>query len=501
MSNTPRLSIRDLCKSYSVPVLTDVSIDVPAGTVHALVGENGAGKSTLVNIIAGLVTRDSGEIRLNGQTHAPQSCREAISAGISLVSQELGVIETLTVAENVSLRNLPRRGLQIDRAVAGKRAREVLQTVGGGHIEPGHLAAGLSLADKQLVEIAKAICDPFEVLILDEPTSALTETQADVIHQLIRDLAAKGCSVIYISHRLNDVLNVADHVTVLRDGKVASSVAVGETCVERMVEEMAGGELAMVEDGPATATGEQPILSLNKVSTPALAGPVDLQLRPGECVGIAGLAGAGKSELLRAVFGLDHLAAGDVSVGTSGESEKIASPVDAIAAGVGYVPEERKTDGIFPALGVQDNIMVPADRWRRINREAECEAGERLIEHLGIRCTGPGQAIGELSGGNQQKALLARWLNRDARVLLLDEPTRGVDVRTKHTIYDLLMALKREGRAILFASSETDELRTLADRVLVLSRGRPAAILEHGQWTDKDLLTAAFSGHKERDVA
>ena len=219
------------------------------------------------------------------------------------------------MAENVGLRNLPRRGLQIDRVVAGKQAREALQIVGGDHIDPDHFAAGLSLADKQLVEIAKAICDPFEVLILDEPTSALTETQADVIHQLIRDLATKGCAVIYISHRLNDVMNVADHVTVLRDGKVASSVPIGETSVERMVEEMAGGELAIVECGSATVTSEQPILSLNAVSTAALAGPVDLELRPGECVGIAGLAGAGKSELLRSVFGLDHVVAGGVSRG------------------------------------------------------------------------------------------------------------------------------------------------------------------------------------------
>ncbi len=492
------LSIRNLGKVYNVPVLKGINLDIARGEIHGLVGENGAGKSTLINILAGLVERNGGDIRVYGRDYQPTTANDAFGAGVSFAAQELCVIENLSVTENISLRSLPTRHGVIDRRASESLAREMLKKVGLQDITPESPAGELSLGARQLVEIARAITGDCRVLMLDEPTAALTSQQADTLHALIRELAGGGATIIYVSHRLDDVLNIAHRVTVLRDGSVVSTTATAEMTTAELVEQMTGGHVE-----PDRYSGRQPVtnksvLSATDIATRHLPNPVSLELRAGEILGVAGLAGAGKSELLSALFGLDAVTSGCVRRYIKSNPVDIAGPLGAVRASMGYVGEDRRTMGIFPGQSVLNNMMLPdlaGSPARAIRRLEEESSGEHLRQRLSIQCDSMEQDIQQLSGGNQQKVLIARWLNCEANVLLLDEPTRGVDVGTKFSIHALFSELATQGKSLIIASSELDELMAVCDRILVLSNRRMAGVFDRSRWSEQEILSAAFSAY------
>lgn len=496
----PLLAIRNLNKSYNVPVLKNVNLSVGRGEVHAIVGENGAGKSTLINVLTGLTPRDSGSISLDGESYAPNSAGDGFAAGVSFTSQELSIIESLTVAENIFLRHLPRRYGVVDKSALHAAARVLLDRVGLDHVAADAHAESLSLADRQLLEFAKAINADCRLLLLDEPTAALTGQQADRLHAVIREIAAQHVSVIYISHRLDDVLDVCDTVTVLRDGGVISTTEADSSSADELVSLMTGGGVIRPRDNGETDAASQPALVVENLCTESLPNAVNVTCHESEIVGIAGLAGAGKSELLRAMFRLDRLHSGRVVRHTEGEATQIRSARHAVRNGIGFLGESRQTMGIFPGQGVLTNMMLPdilRSAASTVNTAAENTIAAQLGERLAIRCNSLQQDIRELSGGNQQKVLIARWLNAGSGVLLLDEPTRGVDVGTKQAIYELLFELRSKGNAIVIASSELDELMTVCDRIIVLSNRHRVAEFSRGHWSEEQILSASFSAYTD----
>ena len=489
-----RLAIRHLDKTFAAPVLRDIGLNIAAGEVHALVGENGAGKSTLVNILAGLVRKDAGEIRLDGELYEPRSAKDGLNAGVSMASQELGVVDALSVAENIALRELPQSRYIVDRRSLESEARTLLERVGLADLSPDAPAASLSVGERQLVELARAVRRPCRLLILDEPTAALNDAEARRVHAIVRDLAGGGVSIIYISHRLRDVLDVANRVTVLRDGQVAASSLAAELSVPQMVELMTGSTATTLEENSPPLAGRC-LLRVTCAATAELPHPIDLSCRAGEILGVAGLAGAGKSELTRMLFGLEPLTAGSVVRYVDDQPVEVTRSPEAIEAGMGYLADDRRVGGIFPGLSVLDNLMIPGPvegSVFRVRGPEERLQAESLIDSMAVRCEGIDQDISELSGGNQQKTLIARWMYRDTRVLILDEPTRGIDVGTKHRIYRLLLKLARQERAVVVASSEIEELMTIADRILVMSNRYVAGEFTRGAWSEGEIVAAAF---------
>lgn len=499
---SPRLAIRHLDKSYAAPVLSDVCLTISKGEVHAIVGENGAGKTTLVNILAGLVRRDGGEIELDGDPYDPCGPRDAFAAGVSIAAQELATIDTLTVAENIGLRGLPAHRGVIDRASLDDTTRELLGVVGLEEAKADMPVGKLSIADRQLVELARAFLADARLLVFDEPTAALTSPQADRLHRLIRERASTGTAVIYISHRLGDVLDIADTVTALRDGKVVLSESADSLVVDNLVTAMAGNVFRQHE---LEFRGEQPgapLIRAEAITTADLPEPVSLTGHAGEIIGIAGLAGAGRSELLHAIFGLARLTSGRVVRVIEGADVALKNASHAVSLRLALLGEDRQSMGLFRGQSVQTNMMIPGKRedafpLRLVDSREESTAAAALVSKLDIRCRGPAQDIDELSGGNQQKALIGRWLHCESDVLLLDEPTRGVDVGTKGAIYDLLFGLRDNGKCILLASSEIEELMTVCSRILVLSGRRLVREFTRGAWSETDILAAAFEAHTQ----
>ncbi len=497
-----RLVIQHLNKSYAAPVLTDVNLTVARGEVHALVGENGAGKTTLVNILTGLTERNSGEITLDGTPYTPANPADAFAAGVSFAAQELSIIGTLNVAENIRLRHLPRQRGVIDRQSLKVKAQEMLKLVGLDGVTPDTQAGTLSLAERQLLEIAKAMVDDPALLLLDEPTAALNAIQTKRLHDIIKERTNAGLSVIYISHRLNDVLDIADTVSVLRDGQVVASRPAAEFSADDLVSLMAGEAFELAETSTQIRQTGEALLSADAITTTELPVPVTLTGRAGEIVGLAGLAGAGRSELLHALFGLEPLISGTVTKRSDDKDITITGAGTAVQSGIALVGEDRKSMGLFEGQSVRTNIMLPGDRRRRslfrsTDTKGEQTTAESLVTGFGINCRNTEQDIAELSGGNQQKALIARWLNAGSDVFLLDEPTRGVDVSTKHALYERFRQLASEGCCLFIASSEIEELMTVCDRIVVLSDRQIAAEFTREDFSEEDILNAAFSAFSE----
>ena len=476
--------MRGISKWFSgVRVLEGVDFDVRAGEVHALVGENGAGKSTLMNVVSGVVAADAGQMLWEGQPVRLRGPREAQELGITFVHQELALAPQLSAAENIFLGRHPAGGGWVRWREIYDRARELLDGLGHS-IDARRLVADLSLAERQLVEIARALAFRARLIIMDEPTAPLAERDAEVLFRTIRNLRERGVSVIFISHRLKEIFEVADRVTVLRDGKRVLTTDVAGASLDDLVRAMVGTELsAHVAPQSAAVEGEEAI---------RVEGPVRFAVRRGEVVGLAGLAGAGRTELLEWLFGAGTQA-GQVFV--NGRPVKVRTPLDAIRHGMALVPDDRKAKGLVLGATLHHNIALASGRGRWFIRAVrERQAAGRLLGELRIKAAGLDQRVLYLSGGNQQKAVLAKWLYAGARVFLLDEPTRGIDVRSKGEIYDLVRALASRGAAVLVASSELAELLRLADRIVVLHRGRTAGELARAEATEERIMQLATGG-------
>jgi ribose transport system ATP-binding protein len=501
----PLLRVRGLHKRYASPVLADVDFELGPGEVHALVGANGAGKSTLARVLSGLTAPDAGVMTLDGRPFAPRSKAEAERAGVQMVMQELNLVGTLSVAENLFIRDLPRRLGFVDYAGLHRRAEEALAAVGLEHVDPAAPVARLGVGHQQLVEIAAALARKSRVLILDEPTAALTAPEIERLFAHVRRLAAQGVGVIYVSHRMDEIRALTHRTTVLRDGRVVETAPTADLPLDRIVRLMVGGAAEPLDPGsgagPGARTPGAVALRVEGLTRGAAVRDVSFEVRRGEILGVAGLVGSGRTELLRALFGADRPDAGRVVV--NGKPAAIRSPRDAVRAGVGMIPEDRKQHGLLLSQPVRVNATLA--RLRAVTGRAGWIAPDRerataddLSRRVAVQRATAEQPVAELSGGNQQKVVLARWLLRDPDVLLLDEPTRGIDVAAKATVYRLLGELAARGKALVMVSSELRELMAVCDRIAVLSAGRLVATFARGEWTEDGIMAAAISGYLDR---
>lgn len=487
------LEVRNLTKSFpGVRALRGVSLSLARGEVLAVIGENGAGKSTLMKILAGVQQLDSGEILLDGRAIELRSVAESLAHGIALIHQELNLADNLTVSANIFLgREKLRFGL-IDTARQHREARKFLDAV-GLDVPPDTLVSTLTIGHQQLVEIAKALSVNARVLIMDEPTSSLSTREAENLFRVICELRASGVSVIYISHRLGEVKALADRVEVLRDGENAGRLMRDEIQHGAMVKLMVGRDLSQFYPHTPHSPGDI-IFEAKNLRTPAHPRhELSFQIRAGEIVGVAGLVGAGRTEMLATLFGVTPALGGTMRM--SGREIAPRSPRDAIAAGLAFVPEDRKTQGVILEMAVRDNISLASLRRDArgifLNRKRATELSAEMIREMRIKTPGDRQIVQLLSGGNQQKVVLGKWLALKPRLLLLDEPTRGIDVGAKQEIYRLMEDLAQQGIAILFVSSEMEEILGMSDRAIVMHEGRIAGELTRGELSEEAVMRLA----------
>ncbi|HTQ39087.1 MAG TPA: sugar ABC transporter ATP-binding protein [Pirellulales bacterium] len=487
------LKMENVSKRFgATQALRDVNLEVRAGEVLALIGENGAGKSTLMKILSGAHLPDTGSMTLLSRPYAPRGPQQARLAGVAMIYQELNLAPHLSVEDNILLgQERCRLGL-LNRSQGRTVAREALQRLGHGQLDLLSPVGRLSIGMRQVVEIARALASRTQVIVFDEPTSSLARHDVQQLFQTIRSLRAAGLAIVYISHFLEEIRQICDRFTVLRDG---ASVGTGDVAVAtdaQIVSMMVGRSVTELFPKVQHQPGE-PILSLNGLSGRRIPREVSLQLRRGEILGIAGLVGAGRTELLRTLFGLDPVRSGKVRVGAFTPA---ATPRARIQAGLGLVSEDRKGEGLAQNRSVADNLtysrLSPYSRWGWLNLRRRDMAVNDWITRMAIKTRGPQQAVTELSGGTQQKVAIARVLHQQADVLLLDEPTRGIDVGTKAEIYRLIGEAAAAGKAVIFVSSYLPELMATCDTIGVMSRGRLREIRPVGQWTEEAVLTSAI---------
>ena len=489
------LEMRGISKSFAGnTVLSEVNLSAVAGKVHALVGENGAGKSTLMKILAGVYQPDAGEILIKGIPTEFSRPADALGQGIAMIYQELSLAGRLTVADNIFLGREPLALaplMVINQRAINERASQVLAG-NGFKIDPRIRVERLGAADRQLVEITRATLEATRVLVMDEPTSSLTTREVDELFRLIRDLKAKGIAIVYISHRLEELESIADQLTILRDGRVVYSGAWGELPTAAMIRHMAGRELKEIFP-PRRSEPAESRLRVEGLSRAGQFSSVTFEARAGEVVGIAGLAGAGRTELVETIFGVRKADSGEVLV--NGAHLAALRPDRAVAQGLGLLTEDRKQAGLCLNLSLAQNLTLANVRalvkaWK-LDRKREATAARGFIERLHIRPANPAKIIARMSGGNQQKVLLGRWLFANSKVFLLDEPTRGVDVAARSEIYRAINELVEAGAAVVMVSSDLPELLGMADRILVMRRGRLVAELDAKNTTQEELLTHA----------
>ena len=486
------LEVRGISKGFpGVQALRQVDLHLEAGEVLAVIGENGAGKSTLMKILAGVQAPDSGEFRFEGQQVQVDSVRSATRLGIALIHQELSLADNLDVGSNLFLGREPRRGWFLNSRQQRREAAAALARV-GLDVSPETPIADLSPGRQQLVEIARAVNSGARVIIMDEPTSSLSQGETDRLYTVVRDLRSQGVGIVYISHRLGEVKTLADRVTVLRDGRNAGELSRDEINHDAMVRLMVGRDL--VRHHRHSLGKGQPVLEVIGLRTACHPGrEVSFSIQPGEIVGIAGLVGAGRTEVLRALFGIDPPVAGEVRA--AGIRVPGGSPREAIACGLGLVPEDRKHQGVFLEMAVGANTTLASlgqhARWGFLTPRSDRRRALELIQRLDVRPPNPDQTAQYLSGGNQQKVVLAKWLALNPRVLLLDEPTRGVDVGAKQEIYRLMEDLAEQGVAIVFVSSELEEILRMSDRALVMHEGRISGVLPREALSEEAVMKLA----------
>ncbi|WP_422844144.1 sugar ABC transporter ATP-binding protein [Acidovorax sp. M2(2025)] len=526
---TPLLCIDAVGKDYSATTVLDgVTLALNAGEVLALTGENGAGKSTLSKIVCGLTPATRGGMRLAGQTFAPASRREAEQHGVRMVMQELGLVPTLTVAENLLLGRLPNRAGWLQRDVLHAAARTQLAKIGLESIDPATPVSQLGIGQQQMVEIARNLQDDTRILVLDEPTAMLTPRETTYLFDQIARLTARGVAIVYVSHRLEELRRIADRVAVLRDGRLVDVLPMAGLSEDDLVRRMVGRSVNDLEHRPRRPAGPV-VMDVHGIGRGTAVQDVNLSLRAGEVFGVAGLVGSGRTELVRLLFGADRADRGSITLhapefesnqppALDGQAQAaiqtiaktkiprgFASPLAAIRAGIGLVTEDRKSQGLLLAQPIRVNATLSdlsaVSRGGWLQRALEHRLVQGFVRTLSIRCKSGEQPVGQLSGGNQQKVVFARWLHRPVRVLLLDEPTRGVDVGARAEIYAELDRMAGEGRALLMVSSDLRELMAMADRIGVMSAGRLVAVFERGQWSEQSLLAAAFSDMAGRAAA
>ena len=474
-----------------VHALSEVDAEFEAGEIHALVGENGAGKSTLVKIMAGFHAPDSGSLYLRGEEVAFATPRDAIDASIAVVYQEPSLVPMLTVEENLVLGREPTRAGFVETKTRREVANEVLPVV-GAEIDPATPVERLSIAQRQMVEIAKALSLDAQMILLDEPTSSLSMAEIELLHNVVRDLKERGVSVVLVTHNLEEVFALADRVTVLKDGKVTLSVPVSEVTPADVIRAMIGRDLAHMF--PPRSIDNRPrktVVAVNGLTVPGRAEDISFELREAEVLGFVGLIGAGRTDVAKALIGAVASRSGEVLI--DGVASRIKEPADAVANGIALVPEDRLADGLVMDLGVKQNISLPQlgrlSRMGLVDRDAEEQIADQQIDSLSIRTPSNGTVVHNLSGGNQQKVVLGRWLAQGCRVLVLDEPTRGVDVGAKAEIYKTIRKLADEGTAVMLISSELPEILHLSDRIVVMSKGRIVANLENNSVNQADLAS------------
>ena len=476
-----------------VHALDDVSLSLLPGEVHAVIGENGAGKSTLMKILSGVYAPDEGTIRIDGQPKPIPSPRAAQELGIITIYQELSLVDALSVGENIFLGDLPTRsgGWQVDWATVWRRSVELLERV-GSRVNPRTLVRNLSVAQKQMVEIARALARNVRVLILDEPTSSLTDRETEKLFEIIALLRSRGVGIIYISHRLREVFRVAQRVTVLRDGKLVGTLPIEDASEESLVRLMVGRDLSHLFT--RAASPDAPVrLEVRGLSRRGVLDAVSLSVRGGEIVGLAGLVGAGRTELARCLFGADRFDKGEILL--DGKHVTIRTPGDAVDLGIALVPEDRKLHALILRMGVRENLSLPVlDRLGSPlapSLRQERALADGYIKSLNIRTPHREQRVAALSGGNQQKVVIARWLATNPKVLILDEPTRGIDVGAKAEVHALIARLAEQGVAILMISSELPEILGMSHRILVMRDGCIAADIPREMATEESILAAA----------
>jgi len=494
------IEIKGVYKSFpGVQALTDISLNVAKGEIHAVVGENGAGKSTLMKILGGLYPADAGTILLEGREIAFHSVREAIAAGVSVIYQEFNLMPDLSVAENILVSQPPvyRRGILSKRALV-ERTRSLLDQLGIA-LDPGILIEELSVSERQVVEIAKALSFESGIIIMDEPTAALSSKEVERLYAIIAALKAKGKTILYITHRLKEIFDLSDRVTVLRDGKLVATLTTAETDEDTIVRHMVGRDKASFyhyEPAPQ----REVLLELKGLTKDGYFEDVSFTVRSGEILGLAGLIGCGRDELAKAVYGLLAPDRGEILI--SGHRVRIRRPQDALRHGIAFLAEDRKEFGIFAEMNVKENLTLTIiNRLKHlfgfIQTRAEHETFRRYVDLMQIRCAGAAQRVMDLSGGNQQKVMLGRALATDCRVLLLLEPTRGVDVGAKSEIYTLLHQLAKKGIAILLASSDLPEILSVCDRTVVLWQGRITGRLSKAGMDENAVMRCATGIHVE----
>jgi len=496
-STHPILEVKGITKRFpGVTALSNVDLTLHPGEVLAVIGENGAGKSTLMKILAGVQMQDEGEILVNGEPTLIDSCRKATDMGISLIHQELNLSDNLSVGANIYLGREPRQYGFIDNQKIRNDAKELLEQV-GLQITADALVSTLSIGQQQLVEIAKALSTNAQVLIMDEPTSSLSTGETERLFEVVRDLKMRGVSIIYISHRLAEVSALADRVLVLRDGENAGQLNRHEIKHDAMVQLMVGRDVSKYYARQPHPIGDV-VLEVRDLITPAWPHhQLNFKIHRGEIVGISGLVGAGRTELLRVLFGVDEALGGDILI--RGHPAQIQTPEDAINLGLALVPEERKEKGLIIDMTVRENIGL-AGVWRHriglgaLNRKKESSDTDEMVEQLRIKTPHADQVVRYLSGGNQQKVVLGKWLTMQPTVLLMDEPTRGIDIGAKEEVYKLMEALARDGMAILFVSSELEEILGMSDRALIMHEGRITGELERDVLTEETVMLLATGG-------
>lgn len=485
------LELKEITKKYpGVTALNQVSLGLKKGEIHALVGENGAGKSTLIKVISGAITPDEGEIAVEGQSYAAMTPALSKKLGIEVIYQEFNLIPNLSVAENMFMGDFIGNRVTVDFKAMERKAAEIFRMM-KIDIHPRTLVKDLSVAYMQMVEIAKAIVRNVKILIMDEPTAPLTNNEVDILLNLVENLKREGVTIIYVSHRMDEIYRIADRLSIFRDGQWISTHKISEISRHDLVCAMVGREITETYPSRGDCIGET-VLEVKHLTGKG-ASDISFELRKGEILGLAGLVGAGRTETARMIFGADPMESGTILI--RGREVKIRSPKDAVDNGICLVPEDRKQQGVILSLPIRDNITLPIikkiSRFGVVNRQSENRILQKHKDDLRIKTPSFGQKVGNLSGGNQQKVVLSKWLASDAEILIFDEPTRGIDVGAKQEIYFLMNELAESGKAILMISSEMEELMGMSDRIVVLYEGRQTGEISKENFSQEGIMAKA----------